>query len=114
MICPGPAPIYVPFTAGIPQIIRSSGLSAHQYADDVQAYVHCRAEGAVDALDRLQTVLGDLHQWMQSNRSKLNPDNLSGSDNATSFRKLIINSSLPDSRCVVFQDSVIDLGVTRQ
>ena len=54
---PGPAPVYVLFTAEIPQIIRSSGLSAHQYADDVQTYVHCRAAGAVYAMDRLQTVI---------------------------------------------------------
>jgi len=70
----GPLLLYVLFTAEIPQIIRSSGLNAHQYADDVQAYVHCRAAGSVDAMDRLQVVLDDLHRWMQSNRLKLNPD----------------------------------------
>ena len=32
--------LYVLFTADIPQIIQSSGLNAHQYADDVQVYVH--------------------------------------------------------------------------
>ena len=103
--------LYVLFTAKIPQIIRSSGLSAHQYADDVQV---CRAAGAVDAMDRLQTVLDDLHQWMQSNRSKLNPDKTQfiWLGNHCQLQKIdhqLLSARFPE---VVFQDLVTDLGVT--
>ena len=106
--------LYVLFTAEIPQIIRSSGLSAHQYADNVQAYVHCRAAGSVDAMDRLQVVLDDLHRWMQSNWLKLNPDKtqLIWLGNRYQLQKIdhqLLSVRFPG---VVFQDSVIDLGVT--
>ena len=106
--------LYVLFTAEIPQIIRSSGLNAHQYADDVQAYVHCRAAGSVDAMDRLQVVLDDLHLWMQSNRLKLNPDKtqLIWLGNRYQLKKIdhqLLSARFPG---VVFQDSVMDLGVT--
>ena len=106
--------LYVLFTAEIPQIIGSSGLNAHQYADDVQAYVHCRAAGSVDAMDRLQVVLDDLHRWMHSNRLKLNPDKtqLIWLGNRYQLQKIdhqLLSARFPG---VVFQDSVIDLGVT--
>ena len=106
--------LYVLFTAEIPQIIRSSGLNAHQYADDVQAYLHCRAAGAVDAMDRLQTVLDDLHQWMQSNRLKLNPDKTQFIWLGNRYQLQKIDHQLLSARFpeVVFQNSVIDLGVT--
>ena len=98
----------------MPQIIRSSGLSAHQYADDVQAYVHCRAAGSVDAMDRLQVVLADLHRWMQSNRLKLNPDKTQFIWLLNRYQLQKIVHKLLSARFpgVVFQDSVIDLGVT--
>ena len=106
--------LYVLFTAEIPQIIQSSGLSAHHYADDVQAYVHCRAAGSVDAMDRLQTVLDDLHRWMQSNWLKLNPDKTQfiWLGNRYLLQKMdhqLLSARFPG---VVFQDSVIDLGAT--
>ena len=108
--------LYVLFTAEITTdySIVSSGLSAHQYADDVQAYVHCRAAGSVDAMDRLQVVLDDLQRWMQSNQLKLNPDKtqLIWLGNRYQLQKIyhqLLSVRFPGG---VFQDSVTDVGVT--
>ena len=106
--------LYVLFTADIPQIIQSSGLNAHQYADDVQAYVHCRGTKAVGAFDRLNMVLESLHRWMQSNRLKLNPDKtqfiwIGNRFQLSRIDYQLISAKIPD---VIFQRSVLDLGVT--
>ena len=53
--------LYVPFTADKSQIIQSSGLNDHQYADDVQVYVHYRGTEVVGAFDRLNMELESLH-----------------------------------------------------
>jgi hypothetical protein len=105
--------LYVLFTADIPQIIQSFGLNAHQYADDVQAYVHCRGTEAVGAFDRLNTVLESLHRWMQSNRLKLNPDKTQFIWIGNRFQLPRIDYQLLSVKLtdVVFQRSVLDLGV---
>ena len=65
-------------------------------------------------MDHLQTVLDDLHQWMQSNLLKLNPDKIQyiWLGNRYQLQKMdhqLLFARFPE---VVFQDSVIDLGVT--
>ena len=69
---------------------------------------------SVDAMDRLQTVLDDLHRWMQSNQLKLNPDKTQFIWLGNRYQLQKIDHQLLSARFpgVVFQDSVIDLGVT--
>jgi hypothetical protein len=105
--------LYVLFTADIPHIIQSAGLNAHQYADDVQAYIHCRATEAVGAMDQLNAVLESLNRWMKSNRLKLNPDKTQfiWIGNRFQLPKIdmhLLSTTFPG---VSFQDSVLDLGV---
>ena len=46
----------------------------HQlYADDIQAYVHCRAADAVASVGRMCHAIDALSGWMASNRLLLNP-----------------------------------------
>jgi len=106
--------LYVLFTAEIPRIIQSSGLTAHQYADDVQAYVHCRATEAGFAMNRLEKVLDDLHRWMRSNRLKLNPDKTQfiWIENRYQLPKIDYQSLSAGYPGAAFQKSVVNLGVT--
>ncbi len=65
--------LFLIFTADIERIVRSRGLSAHVYADDIQAYGSCipSEQGALrrSVLDCIE----DVTTWMSSNRLKLNP-----------------------------------------
>jgi len=60
------------FTAPIGDIIRSSGLNYHLYADDTQVYVSCQPSKYIDTLLMLESCLESLCNWMLSNRLKLN------------------------------------------
>ena len=65
--------LYVLFTADVLQIIGEAGVGVQQYADDTQAYQHCKPRDAVRAFTQLQTTLTIVQAWMSSNRLKLNP-----------------------------------------
>ena len=47
--------LYVLFTADVLQIIGEAGVGVQQYADDTQAYQHCKPNDAVRAFTQLQT-----------------------------------------------------------
>ena len=49
------------------------GFSNKQYADDTQAYRHCKATEAMHALTELVNTIAEIKDWMSSNRLKLNP-----------------------------------------
>ena len=65
--------LYVLFTADVLQIVARAGAGVQQYADDTQAYRHCKANEATEAVRRLQSTLSEIRDWMSSNRLKLNP-----------------------------------------
>ena len=46
----------------------------HCYADDLQLYVHCRADKSVTAIAQLLACIQAIDRWMGSNRLKMNPD----------------------------------------
>ena len=56
------------------QIIALHGVVGHSYADDTQAYDHCKPEDLPVSIAKLQRCFTGLSSWMASNRLKLNPD----------------------------------------
>src|SRR5688572_11687420 len=65
--------LYILYTADISSLLRSSGLLHQLYADDIQAYVHCRAADAVASVGLMCRAIDALSGWMASNRLLLNP-----------------------------------------
>ena len=62
------------YTADVVRIAQSFGVSMHCYADDLQLYVHCRADDAATAIIQLLACIQAIDRWMGSNRLKMNPD----------------------------------------
>ena len=59
----GPYPYFL-FTADVLQIISEAGVGIQQYADDTQAYQHCKPNDAMRAFTQLQntfTIVPRLH-----------------------------------------------------
>ena len=66
--------LYNLFTADVIRIAQSFGVSVHSYADDLQLYVHCRAEDSVAAIMRVTACIEAIDNWFGSNRLKMNPE----------------------------------------
>ena len=83
-----------------------------QYADDTQAYRHCKASEAMHALTELVNTIAEIKDWMSSNRLKLNPSKTQyiWIGNKIQLAK-IDRHLLQRFPGIVFETSVIDLGV---
>ena len=53
--------------------MHAHGLLHHCYADDTQLYFFCKPSDAAALKDRIIKCIGDVAEWMASNRLKLNP-----------------------------------------
>ena len=62
------------YRADVVRIAQSFGVSVHCYADDLQLYVHYRAEEATTAITQLLACIQAIDRWIGSNRLKMNPD----------------------------------------
>ena len=62
------------YTADVIRTAQSFGISKHCYADDLQLYVHCRADEAATAITQLLACIQAIDSWMGSNRLKMKPD----------------------------------------
>ena len=105
--------LYVLFTADVLQIIGEAGVGVQQYADDTQAYQHCKPNDAVRAFTQLQTTLTKVQAWMSSNRLKLNPSKTQyiWFGTRVQLAKIDKQELLRQFPGVVFHSSVVDLGV---
>jgi len=64
--------LFVLYTADIVNIIAHQGLSAHQYADDIQVYGRCRPNVATSLSLELGSCIEQVADWMGVNRLQLN------------------------------------------
>ena len=64
--------LFVLYTADIVNIIACQGLSAHQYADDIQVYDRCRPNDATSLCLELGGCIEQVADWMNINRLQLN------------------------------------------
>src|SRR6218665_3429732 len=65
--------LYIIYTSGLSTLLAETGAQGHLYADDIQAYIHCRPANASLVVGKMGDVLGKLETWMSSNRLRLNP-----------------------------------------
>jgi hypothetical protein len=66
--------LFVLYTADLPSIVASFGLSVHQYADDSQVYGSCRSDQTSMLADTVSQCTTAINNWMRSNRLQLNAD----------------------------------------
>ena len=62
------------YTAGVISITNSFGINIHCYANDMQLYMHCRAEESATAVRRMLSCIAAIDGWLGSNHLKMNPD----------------------------------------
>ena len=66
--------LFALYTANVIRIVQSFGVQVHCYADNIQLYIHCRANEADAALARMLDCICAINAWMGSNCLKMNPD----------------------------------------
>jgi len=66
--------LFLLHTAELFDVIASSGLVGHSYADDTQVYISAPADSADIVVDRFISCVERIEAWMSSNRLKMNAD----------------------------------------
>jgi len=61
------------YTSGLSTLLAETGAQGQFYADDIQAYIHCRPSNASLVVGEMGHVLRKLETWMSSDRLRLNP-----------------------------------------
>ena len=65
--------LFLVYSADAIAISDKHGFSAHVYADDMQLYDHADQHDCASLIVRLSTCVGEISEWMASNRLCLNP-----------------------------------------
>jgi len=81
------------YTADIQRVIQYRLLSAHMYADDVQAYGSCLPHDQLSLRNTMMDCIYDVTRWMSSNRLKLNPEKTEFMWCVTSHMKHLVDTS---------------------
>ena len=106
--------LYILYTSDVSSLLLSCGLLHQLYADDIQAYVHCRAVDAVASVGLMCRAIDALSDWMASNRLLLNPSKtqfiwLGGRRQLAGVDLHLLAETFPH---IAFSLTVRDLGVT--
>ena len=106
--------LFAMYTADVIRIAQSFGVQVHCYADDIQLYIHCRADEADAVLARLLDCICAIDAWMGSNRLKMDSVKIQmiwlvTRQQLASLHVTLIR--LHDGTTVVFSTSVRNLGV---
>ena len=106
--------LYILFTADIPSVLYKHQARGHLYADDVQALVHGLPYEQISLVERMSSLLQDLHFWMSSNKLSLNPSKtqLIWFGTKQQLHKLDLQLLATLFPHFTFSSSVRDLGVT--
>ena len=65
--------LFLLYTSDLVELVRSFGLLAHAYADDLQVYCHMNVGSEQILLQRFRDWADYVSRWMSSNRLELNP-----------------------------------------
>ena len=65
--------LFLLYNADLVSLVRTLGLFAHAYADDLQVYCHLSPKEEHVTLQRFRSCSDSVSRWMFSNRLKLNP-----------------------------------------
>ena len=106
--------LYILYTADLLNLLSRKGASAHQYADDTQAFVHGSPSAASSLVATILDATMELNQWMSSNRLRLNSDKtqfiwLGGRVQLAKIDMELLSTLYPD---IQFSPTVRDLGFT--
>ena len=106
--------LFIIYTSDLASLLASHAMQAHLYADDVQAYQHCRASDTVATVRSMYFAMEALGTWMSSNRLRLNSLKtqfiwLGTRQQLKKLDMTTIADAFPD---FVFSTRVRDLGVT--
>jgi len=66
--------MFLLYTSELNQVLQKHGINGHGYADDNKIYLSVPVSESVSAAARVSLALEDIHDWMDSNRLKLNAD----------------------------------------
>ena len=66
--------LFLLYTTEIQKIVRTHGLQSHSYADDGQLSTFHAIPTAVDEIAEVLSCIQSIHDWLASNRLKMNPD----------------------------------------
>src|SRR6218665_1225911 len=64
--------LFIIYTSDLASLLASHALLAQLYADDVQAYQHCRTSDAAPTAQAMSIAMEALGTWISSNRLRLN------------------------------------------
>lgn len=65
--------LFLLYSGEVLDLILSHGLFVHAYADDLQIYGHADRKSIADLKSMISSCVSSVHDWMCSNRLKLNP-----------------------------------------
>ena len=105
--------LFILYTAELFSIIERLGLTAHSYADDTQVYISIPAVDSELAVTRFVNCIGEIEQWMGSNRLKMNVDKtqLIWTGTRQQLSKVAVSELQLHSGVVPFSLNVMNLGV---
>jgi len=105
--------LFVLYTAEILNLVAENGLKAHSYADDTQIYVSAVASDAPAAVQRFDSCVELLNDWMGRNRLKMNAEKAQVIWLGTrqQLAKVNIGEIQLMSASVAFSETVSNLGV---
>ena len=105
--------LFTLYTAPLSDIISSSSIAHHMFADDTQLYISFSANDSAGPLSVLSQTLDSVHRWLSRNRLSLNPSKteflLIG--NNQQREKLTFNSFNFSGSSIPFSTSARNLGV---
>jgi len=66
--------LFLIYCADVTAIAKRHGLGVHSYADDTQLYFYTAPATVDNKMQRLVVCVEEIHQWMNTNRLRLNED----------------------------------------
>jgi hypothetical protein len=107
--------LFILYVADVIDIAAKHGVNCHCYADDIQLYVHCRAEDADNAVVCILECIREIELWMTSNRLKLNPEKTQFSWLGTWQQLSKFNLKhfvMSNGTTILASSTILDLGAT--
>ena len=105
--------LFTLYTAPLSDILSSSPVAHHMFADDTQIYISFSASDSAGPLSVLSQTLDTVHKWLSRNRLSLNPSKTEFMIIGTrqQHEKLNLNSFTFSGHSIPFASSVRNLGV---